>query len=149
MHQYIRDHFVDAPSQWETTLQCNVVSRWLGTYTKWSLNTCTNSKHNIPYDLTSNTFARPSPIVLMGKWNGLGPISSDFDELMIQISQKYLWPFHGTNNGSIKSQFCTCHDSSAVMACANLWLDRAIKIKIIRKRIFARFQLWAYKPIAK
>ena len=31
-----RDHFVCAPSQWET-LQCNVVSHWLGAYTKWSL----------------------------------------------------------------------------------------------------------------
>ena len=29
-----------APSQWETTLHCNVVSHWLGTYTKWSL--CTS-----------------------------------------------------------------------------------------------------------
>ena len=32
-----RDHFVYAPSQWETTLQYNVVSHWLGAYTKWSL----------------------------------------------------------------------------------------------------------------
>ena len=32
-----RDHFVYVPSQWEATLQCNVVSHWLGTYTKWSL----------------------------------------------------------------------------------------------------------------
>ena len=31
------DHFVYAPSQWETTLHCNVVSHWLDTYTKWSL----------------------------------------------------------------------------------------------------------------
>ena len=34
-----RDHFVYAPSQWETTLQCNIVSHWLGAYTKWSLQT--------------------------------------------------------------------------------------------------------------
>ena len=33
----IRDYFVYAPSQWETTLQCNVVSHWLGAHTKWSL----------------------------------------------------------------------------------------------------------------
>ena len=26
-----------APSKWETTLQCNVVSHWLCVYTKWSL----------------------------------------------------------------------------------------------------------------
>ena len=32
----IRDHFVYVPSQWETLL-CNVVSHWLGAYTKWSL----------------------------------------------------------------------------------------------------------------
>ena len=32
-----RGQFVHAPSQWETTLQCNVVSHWLGAYTEWSL----------------------------------------------------------------------------------------------------------------
>ena len=32
-----RDLFVHAPSQWETTLQCNVVSHWLGSFTKWTL----------------------------------------------------------------------------------------------------------------
>ena len=31
-----RDHFVYAPSQQETTLQCNVVSHWPDTFTKWS-----------------------------------------------------------------------------------------------------------------
>ena len=34
-----RNHFVYAPSQWETTLRCNVVSHWLGAYTKWHCNT--------------------------------------------------------------------------------------------------------------
>ena len=31
------DFFMYAPSQWETTLQCNVVSHWLCAYTKRSL----------------------------------------------------------------------------------------------------------------
>ena len=31
------DHFVYAPTQWGTMLQSNIVSHWLGTYTKWSL----------------------------------------------------------------------------------------------------------------
>ena len=35
--QWVMDHFVYAPSQWEMTLHCNVASHWLGTYTKWSL----------------------------------------------------------------------------------------------------------------
>ena len=30
------DHFVNAPRKWETMFYCNVVSHWLGTYTKWS-----------------------------------------------------------------------------------------------------------------
>ena len=30
------NHFVNSPSQWEMTLQCNVVSHWLGTFTKLS-----------------------------------------------------------------------------------------------------------------
>ena len=32
-----RNHFVYAPSKWETTSQCKVISHWLGAYTKWSL----------------------------------------------------------------------------------------------------------------
>ena len=32
----IRDHFVNVPSQWETTLQCNVVSHWMGAFTKFT-----------------------------------------------------------------------------------------------------------------
>ena len=33
----IRDHFVYAPSQWETKLQCNTISHWPVAFTKWSL----------------------------------------------------------------------------------------------------------------
>ena len=32
-----RDCFVYVSSQWEMMLQCNVISHWLGAYTKWSL----------------------------------------------------------------------------------------------------------------
>ena len=31
-----RDDFVYGPSQWETTLHCNVVSHWVGPKTKWN-----------------------------------------------------------------------------------------------------------------
>ena len=34
-YQFIKDHFVYAPSQWETTLQCNIDSHWLGAYTTY------------------------------------------------------------------------------------------------------------------
>ena len=37
---YCRDHALYALSQWETTLQCNGVSHWLGAFTEWSLVLC-------------------------------------------------------------------------------------------------------------
>ena len=37
-------HFVQTPIQWETTLQYNVVSHWLGAYTNWSLTWYINHK---------------------------------------------------------------------------------------------------------
>ena len=39
-------------------------------------------------------------------------------------------------------QFCTCHDSSAVVACAKLWHDGIARIKIRTEKNFIRFQLW-------
>ena len=32
-----RDHFMNAPSQWEMTLHCNVISHWLCAYPEWPL----------------------------------------------------------------------------------------------------------------
>ena len=32
-----RDHFLYDPSQWETMLQCNIISHWLSACTEWSL----------------------------------------------------------------------------------------------------------------
>ena len=43
---------------------------------------------------------------------------------------------------SIRPQFCTCHNSSSVVTCANLWPDRII---VIWKRIFTK--LWAHKSL--
>ena len=53
------------------------------------------------------------------------------------------------NDDPIRSQFCTCHDSSAVVACINLWPHWIIRIKMKLKRIFTRFELWAHGPYVK
>ena len=47
------DHFLYAPSQWETTLQCNVVSHWLDSHTKWSLGRVTLSHFSNHHIYTS------------------------------------------------------------------------------------------------
>ena len=43
-----KQHFVYVPSQWKTTLHCNVVSHWLGAYTKWSLQHMYSAHTNTP-----------------------------------------------------------------------------------------------------
>ena len=47
--------------------------------------------------------------------------------------------FYSKNNDQIRSQFCTCYDSLAVMTCAKLWPDWMIRIKIRAKWLSRRF----------
>ena len=46
----------------------------------------------------------------------------------------------------IRSEFFICHNSLAVVTCANSWPDGIIKIIVTLKNIFTMFQLWARKP---
>ena len=61
---WVRDLSVHAPSQWETTLHCNVVSHWLCTYTKWSLwvhyrnNPPDNLEYVIEHNVCLNIFLK-------------------------------------------------------------------------------------------
>ena len=50
------DRFVYVPSQWETTLHCNVVSPWLGAYSKCSL-------HNIIFHQSHYTVPRGNGLI--------------------------------------------------------------------------------------
>ena len=43
----LRDHFVYAPSQWEMTLQYNIISHWLDTCREWSLTLMPHDHHVI------------------------------------------------------------------------------------------------------
>ena len=67
-----RDHFLYEPSQWETTLPCNVVSHWLGTYTKRTLPSSNDSEisRNISplWDLKKTACSRGASCTL---WDNL------------------------------------------------------------------------------
>ena len=54
----------------------------------------------------------------------LGSISLTFYDLIFQCCQSH--PLMLINYDPIRSQFCTCHDSFAVMTCAKLWPDQMI-----------------------
>ena len=49
----------------------------------------------------------------------------------------------------IRSQFGTCHDTSAVMTCAQLWPNSIITNIDRTRRMVTRFQWWAHKLLAK
>ena len=49
--------------------------------------------------------------------------------------------FYNNFCGPIRPQICTCHDSSSVMACANLWLDQIIIFHARTTQDFTRFWL--------
>ena len=64
-------------------------------------------------------------------------------------SCKKLYCIYAKNDYQIRSQFCTGHDSSAVVTCAYLWSVHIVTIMMQTKGIFIRFQLSASKPLAK
>ena len=74
-----RDHFVYVPRQWETKFHCNVVSHWLDTYTKWSLNTVNflpNKSQQAPHSLSMRWNVFNNDILRLGytyihQWCGL------------------------------------------------------------------------------
>ena len=51
----------------------------------------------------------------------------------LSILCKSMCFFGNTCIDQIRSRFCTSHDSSAVVACANLWPERILKTKLDHK----------------
>ena len=76
-------------------------------------------------------------------------ITNNLWEVIIQIIFKNSLCSNLDSNDSIKPPICTCHDSRAVMTCANLWLDWIIISHLRAITIFTRFGLWAQKMLVK
>ena len=75
----------------------------------------------------------------------LGPVSQRIEVIALLISENaYLKKYD-----PIKSQFCTCPDSGAVVTCAELWpgyiIANWIQITLFSKRL----GLWVHRPFVK
>ena len=57
--------------------------------------------------------------------------------------------YYLNNDDQIRSRFCTCHDSSAVVTCAKLWPDLVNRIMIKAKANFSRFNYELINPLWK
>ena len=72
-----------------------------------------------------------------------------FHKCFVSLSLKSWWKSFWNcfySKGFIRSQFCTCHDSLAVVTCTNLWPEWFIRL-IITAHDF--FQLFAHRPLVK
>ena len=102
-HCWYRDHFMYAPSQWET-LQCNV-SHWLGACTKWSL-------------LIAALFISRIQIQWLPSWildKSVANQLNNFDA--IHWRQFFMQSAHQSNSGldwtgssQDQGSFCACHE---------------------------------------
>ena len=61
----------------------------------------------------------------------------------------YAYSLNLYSNDSVRSQFCTCHDSSAVMTCAKLGPDQIMIFQVKVTWIFTRFGFVPKSPINK
>ena len=101
----------------------------------------------------------------------IGPLGTNFSEILVDIytflikimhskmSSGKWQPFFSrpqcvnrcsslmNNNDPIRSQFCTCHDSCAVMTCAKLWPDWINRIVINAKRLSQEFSYDLINPL--
>ena len=82
-----------------------------------------------------------SPAAKWWHW-GLGWISQTGYELINEILWWYCCDFE--SDDSIRSEFCTCHDSWAVMACAKFWPDLIVIFHITATHMLTRFGVWAH-----
>ena len=82
-----------------------------------------------------------------GSW-GVDPFHNGFISHYRNFGEKK-YCSHLKHTDQIISQFCTCHDSSADVACTKLWHDLIIMNKITTRWISTRFQLWVHKFFVK
>ena len=120
----IRDHFVNAPSQWETTLQCNVASHWLGTYSKWSLQYAlkTESRHDVNCVVTggNNSLFVQQLAQANNKGNIKTPHYGPF------VNKIYWWPMDSPRKGPVMRTMFPCHDmiNSPMIIREDAWYKR-------------------------
>ena len=74
---------------------------------------------------------------------------SPFHKAFMSSLSKFLFTSYVNNDDTIRLQFCTGHDSWAVVTCAKLWADWTLRIWIRANINFKSFQLCAHKPSVK
>ena len=109
-NSYCRDRFVYAPSQLETTLQGNVVSQWLGAYTKWFL---------VLILIIQGYFSGTGSILIMSHW----AIGNEIALKLLVIQIKYGLPY-----------CVSCPSMSLLFACFYYEVNTAFSLLLPTKQ---------------
>ena len=93
--------------------------------------------------------------IYSGSWNNWTNCWQVFRDQSHKLFMNSLFKTHQNSfysnfdsNNPIRLQFCTCHDSTAVMTCAKLWPDQIITHHTTNT-ILMRFRFWAHKLFVK
>ena len=124
---------------------CFKVEGWMYLCRVWQfhLTECTLNGH---YHQKISMWWAPSSWHVMTGWVAPCTSASSYCRI-IDPSHQVFWAYNPRlwekkcpdmkNNHLIMSLFCTCNDSWVVMACAKLWYDWVIKVKIKAKRNYS------------
>ena len=106
---HVTGNIVYVPSQWAMMLHCNVVSHWLGAYTKWSGKLCDPAMSGWCTRQCKYRYQAPVPLKIFRS-------NSKFDQNLQCSGLKCTPP--------ITTKFCTRHDSVTVVTHAKFCCDR-------------------------
>ena len=131
-----RNHFVYAPSQWEMMLHSNVISHWLGTYTKWSPVVCTEN-----CALTRRKLCCDWWHLRLSLWQSvMSPVTTTVEPLYNTIV------FHQNTHKRVRARYGVSFVSSKpdpypTPVDVVVYLISAIMNRVI-KRFYCRLALW-------
>ena len=104
----------------------------------WNQNSTKQGKYSVCHHLVCDFRMYMTLIGLCNIWDSFHWM---FKSFWLKSCEKYYCTSLDSND-PVRSQICICHDSWAVVACANLWPDLIAINHVRMKRLFTRCGIW-------
>ena len=149
----IRDRFVYAPSQWDATLHCNVVSHWLGVYTKNPWVSCrdgidppTAVNQTFPHVLILVKYDRPPVLNAYYNWSIGVPCGAIHTLIPWTCNEPIVWlGSHVRNHVEI-----AVASRAVISICVYLWLNWNLRISFVQSILnFAQYRSVTMQNVCK
>ena len=144
-----KDHYLHALSQWETMLQCNIISHWLKAYTTWSLYHIEYKNGKCGISIKFCTHKRHP--MLAERWN-IGSFMANLENRPLTIIQNNDKP-HGSHKLLIQNSYTVKHNVIRKLGWGLLKLRSSIsplaKFSILQKCLLHslnHIHIWQVSP---